>query len=206
MAFGTHWEWRGFGSVSRELMERLDSLPLLFPTSEDVTDRYLYVPGCLANIKVRFSDLKFKRLLETSGALECWLEDPGENHRFPVGPAELDKLAKDLGVDIPRPAAGSLDLEGLLEVLQRSTPRVVVLSVHKVRWQHEWRESPQADPVTVELARILEPEETWSVGVEASRPEAVAQAVQSLSFSEGIRKRNYVEALEVWARGESVGR
>jgi len=86
MAFGKHWEWRGFGSPPPATLRTVESLPLKFPDLQAVTDLYLWVPGSPINVKLRMRDLKFKRLLEVSGEFERWLEDEAENYPFPLSP------------------------------------------------------------------------------------------------------------------------
>ena len=83
MAFGTHWEWRGFGLLSEALDKELRTLPALFPDSQVVTDRYLWSPGCGINFKLRFGDFKIKRCLEAvGGGVSRWVEDPEQMSRI----------------------------------------------------------------------------------------------------------------------------
>ena len=102
MAFGLHWEWRGFGNLSRELIERIERLPRKFPSDQEVVDEYLWFPGSSLNLKLREGSLKLKRLLETSGEFERWLEDEDENYRFPLVPEALDTVLFALGLPVER--------------------------------------------------------------------------------------------------------
>ena len=207
MAFGKHWEWRGFGEIPEALRSRLESLPLKFSASQELTDEYLWAPGCSVNLKLRFSDLKFKRLCERAGSLELWLEDPGENYPFPIGPEVLTRLASDLGVSALETPRSPLDRPALLDLLTHASPAVRLVTVQKIRWQREWwgsavRHSPG---VTVEVAQILRPELTWSVGIEGPELEGVASALAALDLEGALRKINYLEALEVWSGGRTLG-
>lgn len=205
MAFGKNWEWRGFGAISPELRARLDLLPSRYPSRQDLTDEYLWVQGSPVNIKLRFSDLKFKRLLERDRGLERWLEDPAENHPFPIGRGALSQLATDLGVSIPILPQGAVDRSELLALLEKSTPAVRLVAVTKSRWQRKWTEGGSGgEVVTVEVAQILSPEATWSVGVESPESDLVRKAVEALGLEGALRRLNYLEALGIWVKGHSV--
>lgn len=201
MAFGKHWEWRGFGELAPELRKRIESLPLKFPAAQDLTDEYLWVPGSPVNLKLRFSDLKFKRLLATEDGLERWLEDPAENYPLPVEPPVLRRLCEDLSVRLPSLPAAPVGREELLGLLAASQPRVQLVSVVKSRWQRDWS-GPEApgERVTVELARIKAPEATWSVGVEHPERAVVAAVRDALGLERHLRRESYLQALARWAR------
>ncbi len=205
MAFGKNWEWRGFGAIPPELRERLELLPSRYPSRQDLTDEYLWVQGSPVNIKLRFSDLKFKRLIERDCGLERWLEDPAENYSFPIGREVLLQLATDLGVSIPVMPHGAVDRSALLALLEKSTPAVRLVAVTKSRWQRKWTEGGSAgEGVTVEVAQILSPEITWSVGVESPESDLVRKAVEALGLEGVLRRLNYLEALGVWVKGHRV--
>lgn len=201
MAFGKHWEWRGFGELSTALRARLEALPRKFPGSQEVTDSYLHVPGSPVNIKLRFADLKFKRLLEKTAGVELWLEDPTENHGFPIRPEVLATLGKDLGVTFREACNAPVDLPGLLARLQAATPSVELVAVKKTRWQHEWPCVDPAGAVTIELAQIHSPQAIWSVGIEHPCQEPVLAALKQLKIQSELRQLNYLEALSIWADG-----
>jgi hypothetical protein len=210
MAFGKHWEWRGFGDLSSELRAKVEALPLKFPSSQDLTDEYLWVPGSPINVKLRLSDLKFKRLVESSRGLELWLEDPNENYKFPLEKPVVEKLAKELGIVTPPVDGAPLDRDALLRLLDRSRPRVELVPVQKSRWQREWRDVSRRpagteDAVIVEVAEIFAPERTFSVGIEHPRAERVAAVRDALGLARALRPISYLGALEVWARGGRVG-
>lgn len=206
MAFGVHWEWRGFGPLAPEAAARVESLPRKFPSAQRVVDEYLWVPGARANVKLRAADLKFKRLLERRGAFELWEEDERENHAFPLGPEPLEKLCAELGAARPPPPALG-DPRELLAWLERAAPAVRRVRVAKTRTQHDW--SPPdlraaSEPVTVELARIEAPEGIASVAFEHPRLELVEEAVRAMRFEGALRPLSYLDAVGLWARGASV--
>ena len=94
MAFGTHWEWRGFGELSEALDATIRSLPRLFPDSQTVIDRYLWSAGCDINFKLRLGDFKIKRCLAApGGGVARWSEDPAENYSFPLAANVFNELA-----------------------------------------------------------------------------------------------------------------
>jgi hypothetical protein len=208
MAFGKHWEWRGFGVLSRALRSRVESLPLKFDRPQDVNDEYLWVPGTTINVKVRFTDLKFKRLLGSEQGVERWLEDEAENLPFPLQQPVVAKLATELGVSLPRLLKASYGQKELLELLLRAQPAVQRVVVEKKRWQREWM-TPEAQasgggPVTVELAEIFSPQAITSVALEHPEPGPVVAACDELGLGNEIKMLNYLQALSVWARGGRI--
>src|SRR5262245_7026559 len=86
----THWEWRGFGSLSPKFMSRFDRMHAPFGRStQHVVDEYLWIPGVEVNLKFRqgtiWQDgLKFKRFHERRGAMEKWTESMDEIFPFPL--------------------------------------------------------------------------------------------------------------------------
>ena len=137
MAFGVHWEWRGFGELSSSLEERIRALRPLFPDSQVVTDRYLWSPGCSINFKLRFGDFKIKRCLDLAeGGIARWQEDPGENYSFPLAAGVFGEVVTALGG-----AAGAAGeaLASEAELLERAGAAIAglqVVAVAKERWQY----------------------------------------------------------------------
>lgn len=206
MGFGKHWEWRGFGSLSATFRARLDALPAKFPSAQELTDEYLYVPGCPLNLKLREGDLKLKRLLEERGGLERWLEDEKENYPFPLAAGLGAQVAEELGVAwVPHPTEAPLSRAELIERLQADEEGgVCVLAVEKVRFQRLW-DNDGGDPVTVEIAEITAPERVTSIGIEHPLLERALAAVEALELPSALPRLNYLEALALWARGETIG-
>ncbi len=206
MAFGVHWEWRGFGEIPAPVRVRIEALPLMFDRPQDVTDEYLWVPGSRINVKLRFSDLKFKRLVESSGCLERWLEDPDENYPFPLDRKILEKLAADLGIKLPPVPARAVGREAFLELMGGSEPPVKRVAVQKSRLQREWAQEDSIEPVIVDIAEILAPERLVSVGLEHPEADRVRAALDALGLARTLRPLSYLAALSAWARGGKVGR
>jgi hypothetical protein len=210
MAFGEHWEWRGFGGPPQGLRSAIESLPLLFPTSQDITDHYLWAPGSTVNVKLRLGDLKFKRLLETAGGLERWIEDEAENHPFPVAPDVLEKLAGALGISLGPLPASCPDRDALVRLLDAARPAVRRVSVSKTRWGRLWRGDTRGGEdegrqVIVEIAEISSPERISSIAIEHPSRERVAAARDALGLPGGLRRLSYLDAISLWARGETIG-
>jgi hypothetical protein len=205
MAFGTHWEWRVFGDLPEDARTRLDALPAKFPSAQVLTDEYLYVPGCPLNVKLRRGDLKLKRFLEAGDGLECWLEDENENYPFPLTPALGAQVAAELGVDWdPTSDEKPLTRVDLLERLLGHADGVRVLAVEKSRVQRLWSGESADDLVTVEVAEITAPERVTSIGVEHHRRERALEAVRALELPSALQRLNYLEALAIWARDETI--
>lgn len=210
MAFGLHWEWRGFGRLPQGLRREIEELPLKFPTSQEVTDEYLWIPGATVNVKLRFQDLKLKRLIEKEGPFQHWLEDESENFSFPLSGAVVAELARCLGVSLPSITVDGVQRPELLAILGESRPKISRVTVVKSRWQHDLT-LPRSDatpddmePVTVELAHIHSPEATTSVGLEHPNLDCLRRAWDSLGAHEHLRGLSYLDAVDTWARGEQV--
>ena len=210
MAFGQHWEWRGFGPIDEDLLRVLEALPMKFPDAQVITDEYLWSPRCRTNVKLRLGDLKLKRLVRVERDLELWLEDPDENYAFPVEQVPLLALFEALGVESAPVPGHPLEREELLALLERHATEVRVVSVDKSRRQHEFAASEagaaeSGSGVTVELAEIYAPERILSIGLEHERLEAVAHVRDVLDLESQMRRLNYFEALTIWAEGGTVG-
>ena len=198
MAFGVHWEWRGFGVLSEVLDKELRTLPALFPDSQVVTDRYLWSPGCEINFKLRFGDFKIKRCIETvEGGVSRWIEDPEENYSFPLQPAVFDEVAGALGAGCSPAEAPVASEEQLLESLGAAGMGLRVISVAKERWQYR---APLHRDGIVELAEISAPEKIVSVSVEHETEVGVREIMVRLGLPGELASVSYLEALEVWGQ------
>src|SRR5690242_11666093 len=100
----THWEWRGFGTVSPPFLERFENLPAPFGRlRQRVVDEYLCIPGVEVNLKFRqgttWQDgLKFKRFQRRSGELEKWTESMEEIFPFPLSDRAWALLLAELKI------------------------------------------------------------------------------------------------------------
>jgi hypothetical protein len=204
MAFGKHWEWRGFGALPPEMERKITVLPLRFPEAQHLTDEYLWLPSSSINVKLRLGCLKLKRFLRSENGLEEWLENTAESYPFPLSPRVIQQLCQELGVRPPSSLKGAVswdEFPGLLRALEPS-PRVI--PVEKKRWQREYAAGTWREPVTVEIAEIHAPEPVGSVGLEHSSPDAVARALDFLGLPGPLRRLNYLEALAVWGGGKRL--
>ena len=199
MAFGMHWEWRGFGVISSTLEEKLRALVPLFPDSQVVTDRYLWSPGCSINFKLRFGDFKIKRCLEQEeGGVAKWQEDPGENYSFPLAGGVLGEVVSALG-GTDEGAGDAVESEA--ELLDRAGLAIAglqVVAVAKERWQYG---APVLEGGIIELAQISLPEEIISVSVEHESAEGVREIMEVLGLPGELKSFSYLEALETWGNG-----
>jgi len=206
MAFGTNWEWRGFGRQDDHLYRRILSLPHKFESAQRVEDRYLWVPGATLNVKLRLGDFKIKRLLRSEGNVEQWLEDESENHPFPLEWAVVEDVAKSLGIRLQRstgtPEGGQVkDGRELLDILGRDAPGIRIVPVEKNRRQFS---VPGEESAILEYAEIVSPEDVVSIGVEDPDRDTLLRVMESFGLPGVLTTRNYLEALEVWGHGGSV--
>ncbi len=223
MAYGAHWEWRGFGELDAAVRAVVEALPPVDPEPRTITDRYVWHPGLTLNIKLRSSALgervKIKRLLEEdrTTALGRWLEDPVEDYAFPLHASAIRKVAGALGLGAPLPARLD-DAPALESLLTRAHPGLRLVTVEKVRRGYLW--GRPGLPVTVELAEITAPERVTSLGLEdatglspgADREaidtarRAVEEVRDTLGIGRALRACSYVDAVAVWVEGGSLKR
>jgi len=118
VAYGLHWEWRGFGVVPAPVRERIERLEPQFDAPAKLRDEYLRIPGCRLNLKLRSGErpsLKFKRLrrFDPATGLELWEERAEEDLGLAEGSAtgrvkaarsRVAEAVRDLGLDgaVPR--------------------------------------------------------------------------------------------------------
>jgi len=220
MAYGRHWEWRGFGRLADGTRQRLLQLPSPFSSVDIVTDDYLWVPGRAINLKLRdrgHGALKLKRLerRDAETGLELWLERPDEEYPFPLQPNILRMLGRELAIAVPSTAT-PLDRGPLLALLAKATPPIRLISVKKRRDTRVFAD-PQGD-VLIDIADITEPERVVSVGIEdaheltseapserfARARLAVSHAVAHFALTTNLHAMNYLQALERWGLHQSV--
>jgi len=199
MAFGQHWEWRGFGWVSDDLRARIETLDLRFASDQPLVDTYLWTRDGPANVKLRHGDLKFKRLLESDGDLECWLEDEKEIHPFPLNLDVLEALELALAITLPEGQRTPVGRGELAELLKIAHPPAKILLVEKYR-RFFSLPTGVGEPVIIELTDLIRPEPINSIALEHADIDAVRQALMQLSLAEsGLRPLNYLQALSIWA-------
>jgi len=208
----THWEWRAFGSVSPAFLARFNNLSAPFGRSiQRVVDEYLWIPGVEVNLKFRqgtdWQDgLKFKRFERQSGELEKWTESMDEIFPFPLSDRAWALLLAELKI----PGAGQLspptrsDRDASLKFLQSIEPRTRLVAVVKERSFRMWHSDGN---VRLELAEIVSPRKTTSVGFEVWEPverldDAVSIALLERAIfamgirDEALRPMNYLEYIK----------
>src|SRR2546427_7988349 len=140
MAFGKHWEWRGFGPLPPELLGRIAALPLIFPRPQHLTDEYLWLPASPINVKLRMRSLKLKRLLQSENGLEEWLEDSDENYPFPLSPVAIQQLCDELRARLPSLPREPVAWDKFPELLRAMEPSPRIIAVEKKRWQRKYED------------------------------------------------------------------
>lgn len=186
--------------MNADLRKRIESLDLLAEPDQAITDTYLWTPDCPVNVKLRYGDLKFKRIIETDGDLECWIEDEGEMHPFPLSPAVVQELEKALAIILPEHPSTPLARDELLALLSSATPPVQTIVVEKRRALYAL---PICDPapVIVEMTAIRSPVRTTTVALEHRNRECVQSARDYLHVHDsGLTQINYLQALEAWSQ------
>lgn len=206
MAFGKHWEWRGFGTAGETLAATIRALPPVLESPWVLTDRYLWTPGATVNVKLREGDLKLKRFIEAAGGFECWLEDEAEIFSFPLSPDQVAALEAALQVTLTGKPRGPLDKPDLLALLDMAAPPVRLLTVEKSRRFHELRVPGYPVPVQVELTRLEAPEIIDTVGLEHPEPGPLRLAESRLDLARAsLQPMNYLQALAIWACAATIG-
>ena len=199
MAFGDHWEWRGFGRVSASFRAWFLQLPpLALSTENRLHDEYLWTPGCIHNVKLRYDALKFKRFLAREGQFERWLEAEKDFLPFPLSPTHLQQLESLLNVSLPPAPTHSIDRDAFLRLIAQAHPRIYLISVVKQRRLHRWL-LQSGEELIVEWTHILQPEPVETVALECQDLPSLRHAFTLLRPKlKAMRPMNYVAALSEW--------
>jgi len=219
MAFGLHWEWRSFGSVSSVFANRYCTLQASF-SPQTIEDFYLWVPKLDVNAKFREGaegGLKFKRIKNQDGPLEQWHEDRGELFDFPLDQKAWDTLSKVLAtvnIHLPSYPLTPPNRDATLEYLKKvGCPTITVKKLREAKlWQG------LKGKVKVEWACISSPQACISIGLETWEEESqkadlndelakadIHAAIKELQLDkEPLRVMNYIQAVEIWASGEKI--
>lgn len=219
MAYGLHWEWRGFGSISSRFAEVFSGLETIYPSNE-TTDRYLWFPGMQVNVKLRQgteNGLKFKYLEATEGDFEAWIENEKDFFPFPLGESGRETLLNFLTKsDLPEPehplpkSADYKSMKGWLENI--GCRFITVQKTRESKVLHGNRGS-----VIVEWASISAPQPIVSIGLENQSDDEnqnveqlegkkiVEEIYDQLSLQdEPLKPMNYLEAIEIWASNGKI--
>lgn len=218
MAYGSHWEWRGFGAVSSRFVKQFARLETIYPQHE-MTDCYLWFPGITVNAKLRQgaeNGFKFKRLERKAGDFEAWTESEDDFFPFPLTDSAKRSLLNFLhesglekpDTSLPRPA----NRKNMEEWLRKAGCRFV--TVKKTRESKIWHS--RHGPVLVEWACIRSPQVLTSIGLENqpsddgstladSERKALDQALEEFALEEEpLTAMNYMKAIEIWAGNNKI--
>jgi hypothetical protein len=205
MAFGDHWEWRGFGDLKNAIQDQIQQLTPKYGAGINVTDQYLWVPACKVNVKVREKDLKFKYLLDKAdGGFERWKEDEKDNYPFPLNAAVLAQLEKALATAIPADIYGkTVDTsDSLIDLLPRCTPPVTCVAIKKFRLTYVY--PIEGAEILVELAEIENVEidgqqqrrTLTSVSLESADVGMMRTVRDTLGLPDSLQVKGYLQLIE----------
>ena len=163
---GIHWEYRLFGTLSKNDRTRLESVCSTPVESGDVKDRYLWSAGCASNIKIRKKKLKFKRLLEaTPDGFELWDEGKHLKFNFPLDGATIEMLEKELRAQAPDELkTGCASADELTARMLFFTPAIQSIVVEKHRSRCAFL--CQDTPIQLEIAELRTPVAVTSIALE----------------------------------------
>jgi hypothetical protein len=198
---GKIWEWRAFGSLSRELLARVNSFPLRAGiVGRPEYDIYLISPTNDNNIKLRELDgryvLKLKPLLEAGAdAIELYQESLDMVYDFAVAKSVFDRVCSLLETapagDLS--AIQSFGEEGFTRALSTCRPPIKRVEVSKTRSQFVVRNG------WVELADMIFPRKTTqSISVHSFEKEVISRALEDLKVPNALKAMNYVQACRLW--------
>ncbi len=199
MAFGDHWEWRGFGRTSPSFQSWFQELPsLTLPNEHALRDEYLWTPGCVHNVKLRYDALKFKRFLAREESFERWLEAESDFLPFPLSSKHLHVLESLLNTRLPSVPNQPIDRDIFLQLIAQAHPPIYLIPVLKQRQLHRWM-LPNGEALIVEWTHILRPRRVETVALESENLVALRQAFATLKpMLTALRPMNYVQALGEW--------
>lgn len=127
------WEWRTFGESFGETDAKYAALT---PSDVQETDELYFLSNANAeNVKVRFDLMDIKTLVEVNAdGLEQW--KPVMKATFPLPAAEVEKVLKALGVQVPSLARESYTLDQFVsELAEPGGLRAVQVHKRRVRYK-----------------------------------------------------------------------
>jgi hypothetical protein len=205
MAFGEHWEWRGFGDLSAPTRDKILQLTPKYGAGITMLDQYLWAPGCTVNVKIRQQDLKFKYLQSTAPeGFEQWKEDEKDNYPFPLNRTVLAQLEQALCIQLP-PAMTSPTVDtaqSLLNMLQQATPPVACVAIEKFRNTYVYLFG--GTEILVELADIKnidingqqEAKTLTSVSLEGEDLDLVRRTRDALGLPDLLQVKGYMQLIK----------
>ena len=216
----TLWEWRAFGEyIEPNLQRAVRTLQKKSNKSTKFQDQYLWIPNCDINLKLRGDELRIKQLLNsdsTDVAIQQWMT---QAYQFPVSVNIIKRLVgnvPDIDLSFPELLDQKMigknkflsDLQTLSIILkQRKYP---MLTVKKDREMYIWydKDYDEVEGVTIEIAKISEPEMLYSISLEHHSIKSVKSALSYLNISVDshpeMKPLSYLEVIEYWFDGRRL--
>jgi hypothetical protein len=215
------WEWRAFGRhIDTNLQRIIENLPKRFGKPTKLQDRYLWIPNCKINLKLRGDELRIKRLLKndsTSKNIQQWIT---QSYHFPISinvigqlvgnTLNLDELSSELE---DQKIINKNKFLSILESLPEMSKlkKNLMITVKKDRELYLWHGNNhgRSADVTIEIAKISEPESLYSVSIEHQNIDSIKSALSYLNISVNshpgkMKDLSYLECLKYWFDGRKL--
>jgi hypothetical protein len=216
----TLWEWRAFGEyIEPNLQRAVRTLQKKSNKSTKFQDQYLWIPNCDINLKLRGDELRIKQLLNndsTDEAIQQWMT---QAYQFPISVNIIKHLVgnvPDIYLSFPELLDQKMisknkflsDLQTLsITLKQKKFPK---LTVKKDREMYLWydKDYDEVEGVTVEIAKISEPEMLYSISLEHHSIKSVKSALSYLNISVDshpeMKPLSYLEVIKYWFDGRKL--
>ena len=216
----TLWEWRAFGEyIEPNLQRAVRTLQKKSNKSTKFQDQYLWIPNCDINLKLRGDELRIKQLLNndsTDEAIQQWMT---QAYQFPISVNIIKRLVgnvPDIDLSFPELLDQKMisknkflsDLQTLsITLKQKKFPK---LTVKKDREMYRWydKDYDEVEGVTVEIAKISEPEMLYSISLEHHSIKSVKSALSYLNISVDshpeMKPLSYLEVIKYWFDGRKL--
>jgi len=216
----TLWEWRAFGEyIEPNLQRAVRTLQKKSNKSTKFQDQYLWIPNCDINLKLRGDELRIKQLLNsdsTDVAIQQWMT---QAYQFPVSVNIIKRLVgnvPDIDLSFPELLDQKMigknkflsDLQTLSIILKQK--KYPMLTVKKDREMYIWydKDYDEVEGVTIEIAKISEPEMLYSISLEHHSIKSVKSALSYLNISVDshpeMKPLSYLEVIEYWFDGRRL--
>ncbi|HEY7082660.1 MAG TPA: hypothetical protein VH500_23465 [Nitrososphaeraceae archaeon] len=216
----TLWEWRAFGEyIEPNLQRAVRTLQKKSNKSTKFQDQYLWIPNCDINLKLRGDELRIKQLLNsdsTDVAIQQWMT---QAYQFPVSVNIIKRLVgnvPDIDLSFPELLDQKMigknkflsDLQTLSIILKQK--KYLMLTVKKDREMYIWydKDCDEVEGVTIEIAKISEPEMLYSISLEHHSIKSVKSALSYLNISVDshpeMKPLSYLEVIEYWFDGRRL--
>jgi hypothetical protein len=216
----TLWEWRAFGeNIEPNLQRAVRTLHKKSNKPTTFQDHYLWIPNREINVKLRGDELRIKQLLNsdsTHKTIQQWIT---QAYQFPIPVNIIKRLVgniTDLDLLFPELLDQKMiskyqflsDLQTLSITLKQK--KFSMLTVKKDREVYLWydKEYDKVEGVTVEIAKISEPETLYSISLEHHSLERVKSALNYLNISVDshpeMKLLSYLEVIKYWFDGKKL--